>query len=62
VPYLTASREDIEWFDLDENARTILAAIDGKSALGEVLLRVTVPDAITILSELGRMGIVQFRR
>lgn len=62
VPFVTASREDIEWFDLDDEYRTILAAVDGTSPLGAVLLRAQVPDAITLLSELSRMGIVQFRR
>lgn len=64
VPMLAVAREDLEWFDLAQPVRTLLALVDGVVPIAGLALRagVAVDGAMASFHELARDGIVTLRR
>jgi hypothetical protein len=60
IPELTVAREDLEWFDLPPQARTVLAQIDGEASVETISARagLLLTDAIDLVEELAREGLV----
>jgi hypothetical protein len=63
VPVVVASREDLSWFELDEQAELLLAMIDGESTVGAILENLSMPrfDALALFHELEAHHVVAFR-
>lgn len=57
------SREDLEWFELDERGRAIVAIVDDHLIVEEILAATHMPisDGIAVLAHLARLGILAFR-
>ena len=60
VPELVVAREDLEWFDLTPEARSLLQHVDGESAVAAICAKVHRPsnDVITELERLAGEGLV----
>jgi hypothetical protein len=60
IPKLAVAREDLEWFELPEMARSLLAQLDGEATVGTIAARAGVPilEATDMFEELIREGIV----
>lgn len=61
VPLL--SREDYEWFELDDRARAIIAIVDDQLIVEEILAATHTPiaDGIAVFTHLADLGLVGFR-
>lgn len=61
VPLVSA--EDSSWFELDERARAIVAIVDDRLIVEEILTatRTPVPQGLEVLTHLAHLGLVAFR-
>jgi hypothetical protein len=57
------SREDYDWFELDERSRAIVAIVDDSLIVEEILAATHTPiaDGIAVFAQLARLGLVAFR-
>jgi hypothetical protein len=57
------ARDDYAWFDLDDRGRAIVARIDDKLIVEEILAATHTPasEGIAIFEQLARLGLVAFR-
>lgn len=60
VPVVAVSKEDLSWFELDEDAHAILAMVDGRTTIEEIVRAVAMePErAIEVLKELDRQRVI----
>ncbi len=63
IPELVVAREDLEWFDLSPEARTLLQHVDGENAVAVICDKVHLPenDVISELERLAGEGLVSWR-
>jgi hypothetical protein len=63
VPELVVAREDLEWFDLTPEARSLLQHVDGESAVQAICDKMHLPadDVIAQLERLAGEGLVSWR-
>jgi hypothetical protein len=54
VPVIAVSREDLTWFELDEDAHAVLAMIDGHTSVAEIVAAVAMaPErAVQVVQDL----------
>jgi hypothetical protein len=64
VPSLAVASDDLEWFDLPDAARSLLALVDGEAPIGSIATRagVAVDAALATFHDLHRDGVVTLRR
>lgn len=55
--------EDLEWFELDERARAVVAVVDDSLIVEEILAatHTPIPDGVAVFAQLARLGLVAFR-
>jgi hypothetical protein len=60
---LAVARDDLEWFELPQLARTLLEHVDGQSSVEAICIKSSVPvaEAMDLFDELAREGIVVTR-
>ena len=60
---LAVARDDLEWFELPQMARTLLEHVDGQSSVEAICIKSSVPvaEAMDLFDELAREGIVVTR-
>ena len=63
VPLLDVARDDLEWFDLQPVARTLLRHVDGRASVASIAESANVPmsQAMAVLHELAREGILTWQ-
>jgi hypothetical protein len=63
VPQLVVARDDLEWFDLTPEARTLLKHVDGQCPVAAISEKMHLPanDVITELERLAGEGLVSWR-
>ena len=54
VPVIAVTKEDLSWFELDEDAHAVLAMIDGKTSIEDIVAAVamTPERAVQVVKEL----------
>jgi hypothetical protein len=48
VPVIAVSKDDLAWFEIEADARAILAMVDGRTTLGEIVAAVAMPPDRTV--------------
>jgi len=63
VPVLAISREDLEWFELSEDARDLLRQVNGRDTVAALstLLRIPEGQLVDQLEALAREGLLTWR-
>jgi hypothetical protein len=58
-----AAREDFDWFDFGDHGRAIVASIDDRLTVEEILVATgaPIPAGLAVFHELARQGLVAFR-
>lgn len=63
VPFLSVSREDVAWLDLEPDAAKLLARVNGISSLESICAKVSMleEEGAALLLDLAERGVVGFR-
>jgi hypothetical protein len=61
VPTVAIAREDLEWFELDDDARALVESLDGATLDATLARQTDRKRAMKILLLLGSQGVIEFR-
>jgi hypothetical protein len=63
VPCIIVCKEDLEWFEMEEASKVVLASIDGESTVESIVNALSLPrdTSLAILGELVIHGVIELQ-
>lgn len=58
VPRVAVDADDLEWFELGDDAKKLLALVDGKRTVAEIAASLDATNVVSILTMLEQGGVV----